>query len=155
MGGSSPSQSHQQHQFGAASLLEGVVGWSRAEQGELLLLFRAAKHIRGATLHLHLCLRSVNTLFCFALDDRRALIGHEEIHQAAAWCSPGSPQHLAAAELLQGWRLPQNSPNIIQPPQALLQEANLNLCSCCSCRAQGLYGSLGLGGARSQLFAGN
>lgn len=138
MGGSSPSQSHQQHQSGAASLLEGVLGWRREEQGELLLPFRALNHIHGAMLHLHLCLSTVNTLFCFAPDDRKALIGHEEIHQAAAWCSPGSPQHLAAAVLLQGWRLPQNSPNIIHPPQKLLQEANLNLCSCCSRTAQGL-----------------
>lgn len=41
--------------------------------------------------HLHLRLSSINTLFCFTLDDRRVLIGHEEIHQAAAWCSRWVP----------------------------------------------------------------
>lgn len=44
-------------------------------------------HPQCSTVHLHLCLRSSYALLCFTPDDTRALIGHEEIHQAAAWCS--------------------------------------------------------------------
>lgn len=119
--------------------------------------------------HLHPCLNSINTPFCFTLDDSRALIGHEEIHQAAAWCGGRVPIasgscRAAAPRLLNGWQLPQNSPNIIhllqhgrslcgaegepESPLPLLMNTTWALWLA---ELQGL----GLGGARSQLFAGN
>lgn len=151
-----PSQSNQHHQFGLASLLGAAAGQRSKDLSELLLSFRAVKHI-----HLHPCPNSINTLFCFSPENTKALIGHEAIYQGAAWYGCRVPIasgscFAAAPRLHNGWCLPQNSINVLQSlPLPVRAECEPKTPLLLLINSTRLYSLLGLGQARSRLSAGN